>query len=61
MGLRINEINNNESYEIKTYTSSKKDKDDVGNAARVFCGEFEVTAWSNQRLDKANTVYNALP
>ena len=47
MGLKINEINN-------------KDKDDVENAARVFCGEFEVTAWSDQRLDKANTVYNAL-
>ena len=25
MGLRINEINNNESYEIKPYTSSKNE------------------------------------
>ena len=37
-----------------------KDKDDIENAAKVFCAEVEITAWNNQRLEKANTVYNAL-
>lgn len=36
------------------------DSDNVENAAKVFCAEVEITAWNNQRLEKANIVYNAL-
>lgn len=67
MGSTVSNCNVQFAYlrsELETSCKSAwnkiKDKDDVENAARVFCGEFEVTAWSDQRLDKANTVYNAL-
>lgn len=36
------------------------DKDDIENAAKVFCSKIEVVGWENKRLTDANTVYNAL-
>ncbi len=37
-----------------------KDKDSIENAAKVFCSDVEVTSWNSERLEYANTIYNAL-
>lgn len=67
MGSTVSDCNVQFAYlrnEVETSLKSawKKitDKDDVENAAKVFCTEIEITAWNSKRLDKANVVNGAL-
>ena len=49
-----------EGASLKSAWKKITDKDDIENAAKIFCNEIEITAWNNERLTDANTVYNAL-
>lgn len=67
MGRSVGDSNVQFAYlrkELETSCNSAFRKitgaDNVENAARVFCSEVEITAWNDQRLDKANTIYSAL-
>lgn len=67
MGSAVDDCNVQFAYlrsELETSCKSawKKitDNDNIENAAKVFCAEIEITGWNNQRLEKANIVYNAL-
>ncbi|MCM1191231.1 MAG: phage tail tip lysozyme [Butyrivibrio sp.] len=44
----------------KTAWKKITDKDDIKNAAEVFCKEIEGTKWNSIRKDHADVVYNAL-
>lgn len=49
-----------EGASLKSEWKKITDKDDIENAAKIFCNKIEITAWNNERLEDANTVYNAL-